>query len=96
MNKGRYYVVEYRLPIQVSEASSPKEAASIARRILENKIGVSLSNWFTRVFEYEEGVVGVSNEYFCNPHGTEFRSIDQNVEKHQQNIIEKDSEQRDT
>lgn len=85
---NNYYVVEFRLPFQIDDASSPAEAAAKARRILERDSGLDVSSWFTRVFEYSDDYenVGPVAEYFCNPSGTHFRKIDQNVESHERMV----------
>jgi len=83
-----YFVVEFRLPIAIADASSPEEASMMASKIIEKEYGFYPSAWYTRVFEYgdlEDGI-GVISEYFANPAGTVFRRIDQNVEKHEEVI----------
>ena len=91
MANENYYVVEARLPVQITEALSPEEAARKAARIIENQYGVNLSNWYLRVFEYGAGEdVGPIAEYFSNPAGSKFRKIDQNINSHQE-IIENDN-----
>jgi hypothetical protein len=80
----KYFVVEFRLPFEVLEANSPKDAAAKARRIFERDSGLDVSNWFTRVFQYsdEHGEVGPIKEWFANPSGSEFREVDQNIVEH--------------
>lgn len=84
----RYYVVEFRLPIEVTEAPSVEEAARKAARIITRDYGVDISNWYTRVFEYggEHETFGVINEWFCNPSASRFRKIDNNIQKHEELI----------
>ena len=87
MSNDKYYVVEVRLPVQISEAISVEEAARKAARIIENQYGVNISNWYMRVFEYGGGEnSGPIAEYFSNPSGSKFRVIDGNVEKHEEII----------
>lgn len=79
-----YWVVEYRLPIVVSEASSVEEAAEIAKEKAEKEYNIKASNWFVRVFEYGASLteVGPLNEYFANPSGSKFRQLDKNDIEH--------------
>lgn len=92
MANENYYVVEARLPIQISEASSPEEAGRKAARIIENQYGVNISNWYLRVFEYGAGEdSGPIGEYFCNPAGTKFRKIDANIEDHEERVKSEES-----
>ena len=85
MANDNYYVVEARLPVQISEALSVEEAARKAARIIENQYGVNISNWYLRVFEYGAGEgSGPIGEYFSNPAGSKFRKIDENVDKHKE------------
>lgn len=87
MANDNYYVVEARLPVQISEALSVEEAARKAARIIENQYGVNISNWYLRVFEYGAGEgSGPIGEYFSNPAGSKFRKIDENVDKHEEII----------
>jgi len=81
----KYYVVEFRIPFEVTNANSPKDAAAKARRIFERDTGLDVSNWFTRVFQYsdEHGDVGPIGEWFANPSGTEFRKVDKNIDEHE-------------
>lgn len=85
MADEKYWVVEARLPIQISDADTAEEAARKAAKQIEFKYGVNISNWFLRVFEYggEKNEVGVVREHFSNPAGTKFRDIGSNVETHQ-------------
>lgn len=93
MANENYYVVEARLPVQISDALSPEEAARKAARIIENQYGVNLSNWYLRVFEYGAGEeVGPTAEYFSNPSGSKFRKIDANFDKHDE-IVKNNSEE---
>lgn len=86
----RYFIVEFRLPVEVQEAPSVEEAARKARRQLENDTGINVSNWYTRVFEYAEGPdnVGPIAEFFANPPGIVFRQVDQNINHHEELIKE--------
>jgi hypothetical protein len=86
MASKNYYVVEFRLPHRVSEASSPEEAATKAAQYFRHQFGVDVSLWFTRVFEYGGGPedIGPIGEWFSNPQGTKFRKIDQNYSNHQE------------
>jgi hypothetical protein len=80
---NEYYVVEFRLPILISSADSPKDAAEKAKKELRDELGVDLSSWYARVFEYQTGETGDMIEYFSNPNGSEFKRIDQNVKEHE-------------
>jgi hypothetical protein len=85
MSNENYFVVEARLPIQISDASSVEEAARKAARIIENQYGVNISNWYLRVFEYGAGEgSGPINEFFSNPSGSKFRKIDENIANHKE------------
>lgn len=92
MSNENYYVVEARLPVQISEAASPEEAARKAARIIENMYGINVANWFLRVFEYggtdDVGPIGV---YFASPAGTKFRKIDGNIDTHEELIRNEDA-----
>lgn len=82
----KYYIVEYRLPITITEAKDPKHAAELAKDELEKELGIRLSNWNARVFEFDsEGDgAGPTGEYFFNPPGTTAREISKNLgEKHE-------------
>lgn len=85
MADEKYWVVEARLPIQINDADTAEEAARKAAKQIEFQHGISISNWFLRVFEYggEKDEVGVVREWFSNPAGTKFRDIEGNVEVHQ-------------
>jgi hypothetical protein len=87
---NKYFVIEYRLPIQVDDVSSIPEAVSRAKRIVENRFGFAPDNWNARVFEYdpEADVVGHVKEYFYNPHSASFREITKNLEYHK-DMVEK-------
>lgn len=88
-----YYVVEARIPVQITKADSPADAASKAARQLQTQYGVDVSNWYLRVFEYgsDEDEVGPVAEYFCNPSGTKFRKVDANIGAHEE-LIKKENE----
>lgn len=90
MADNRYYVVEARLPIQITDAASVDEAARKAARIIERDYNLNLSNWFLRVFVYgdSDGELGPVEEWFSNPSGSKFRQHDQNIEIHLE-MIEK-------
>jgi len=53
-------------------------------------MGLGLTTGLPAFFKYstKEGVIGVEEEYFYNPHGATVRTVDQNWETHQE-IIEK-------
>ena len=76
-----YYVVEYRLPVDVGEAETPELALSQAKAAIEKELGIQLSNWHARVFEYvEDGdVTGPAREYFSNPPGTLLFELHKNI-----------------
>ncbi len=78
---NKYYVVEFRFPIQVNKASSVMDASNKAAKMIEKKFGFLPSGWFARVFEYSDETVG-PKEFFCSPGGTKFRPIDKNI-KHE-------------
>lgn len=84
MSNDKYWIVEYRLPIQIDDASDANEAAEKASRILYNETGVEVSNWFARVFEYGGDVedIGIQAEWFFNPTGVAARVWDQNHAEH--------------
>ena len=88
-----YFVVEFRLPISISDEPNPQEAATAAAKIVEKEYGFYPSNWYARVFEYGdlEGGIGVIGEYFSNPTGKTFRKVDQNIEKHEAIIREEEN-----
>lgn len=90
MASKKYYVVEFRMPIEITEAATVEEAARRAKKIMERETGVSFSSWYTRVFEYGEGNenIGVVKEYFANPSGTTFRELTENIDKHEKLIKE--------
>ncbi len=90
------YVVEFRLPVEIS-GDSPKEAAMTARRRLEEKTGLDVSSWYTRVFEYgeTEDDIGIVAEYFASPQGLVFREVTQNIRQHEE-IIENGSDTEDS
>lgn len=76
---AEYYVVEFRFPIQIDDASSVKDAALKAAKECEKRYGFFPSGWFARVFEYDGISIGPSAEWFSNPSGTTFRKLDQNL-----------------
>jgi len=84
MANEKYYVVEARLPVQISEAASVEEAARKAARFIERDYGVNISNWFLRVFVYgaDDDTLGPVEEWFANPSGTKFREKDKNIDLH--------------
>lgn len=86
----RYYVVEFRLPIAVTDAVSVEEAARKAARTIVRDYDIDISNWYARVFEYggEHDTYGIIGEWFCNPTGSRFRKVDTNIRKHEE-LIEK-------
>lgn len=91
MSHVKYYVVEARLPVQINDADSPADAAQKAARRLSFEYGVDVSNWFLRVFVYggeDEMDVGPQETWFCNPSGTKFRKLDENILSHAE-MIEK-------
>lgn len=78
---SKYYVVEYRIPISIPKASSPKEAANKAALEIEKEFGFYPSAWFARVFEYNSETTGIVAEWFCSPGGAKFRRIDKNIRR---------------
>lgn len=68
----KYFIVEYRIPIQVDDIDTVHEAASRAKKIFNRLFGISPDNWFARVFEYssEQEEPGPMKEYFYNPNST--------------------------
>lgn len=85
---SKYYIVEFRLPVEITDAPSVEEAARKARSTLERETGFSFSNWYVRVFEYGEGNenLGPVAEFFANPTGSTFREVTQNHGKHEELI----------
>ncbi len=79
-----YYIVEFRLPIQINEANSIEDAAEKAVALFEREYNIRLSKWYTRVFRYITDKVG-PEEYFCNPGGVKFRKLTQNHPEHGEN-----------
>ena len=79
-----FYVVEYRyavkIPMTQSNKNSVPTAVSTANSICERVHGFRPNNWSARIFKYStnEGVVGVEEEYFYNPHGATVTKIDSN------------------
>jgi hypothetical protein len=86
-----YWVVEYRFPIQVEQALTPKEAQLLASSKFEKEYGFKPSGWFARVFEYGPSVdeVGPLKEYFFNPSGASYRELDKNDDSHGRKVHEK-------
>jgi len=86
----KYYVVEYRIPIEIEDADSIQKAASMAKRICERQYGFNPDNWYARIFEYSSGENqdGVVSEYFYNPNSSNFREITKNIGYHKE-LIEK-------
>jgi len=86
----KYFIVEYRLPIEVEDTSTIPEAVSKAKRICENRFGFAPDNWNARVFEYDPEAenVGHVKEYFYNPHSASFREITKNIGYHN-DLVEK-------
>lgn len=84
-----YFIVEYRLPLTVSEAKNAEDAALSAKKKLEAETGILLSNWYARVFEYSESgdSVGPVNSYFFGPSGKKARKIDQNIGETDEPVI---------
>jgi len=70
MNK--YWIVEFRFPIEITKADGVDDAARIASRMMENQFGFSPQNWFARVFEYDPTITvdGPLSEWFYNPQGS--------------------------
>ncbi len=95
-----YYIVEYRyavkVPINPSNRNSVPTAVSTANSICERIHGFRPNNWFARIFKYstKEGVIGVEEEYFYNPHGATVRIVDSNWESHLE-IIEKGEQENE-
>lgn len=100
-NEKKYWVVEFRFPINISNADSPERAASIAADKMNEEYGFRPSAWYTRVFEYGPSldIVGPLAEYFCNPAGTQFRQLNKNDEAHSrlyhEKVVEKDINNED-
>ena len=92
-----FYVVEYRyavkIPMTQSNKNSVPTAVSTANSICERVHGFRPNNWSARIFKYStnEGVVGVEEEYFYNPHSATVRKIDSNWEDHLE-LINKENE----
>lgn len=85
--ENTYYVVEFRLPFLINEAT-PQLATQKASRICEAQFGFIPSAWYARIFEYQSGEenVGPVAEYFWNPNGKEIRKVDQNQKIHEELI----------
>lgn len=80
----KYFIVEYRIPIEVEDVDTVQEAVSRAKKIIDRNFGVSPDNWNARVFEYSDShsVVGPAHEYFYNPNSTVPREITKNIGYH--------------
>lgn len=85
-----YYVVEFRIPIEIREAEGVSHAVSKASRMCERMFGFKPNNWFARIFQYNTGEkqVGVSKEYFYNPNSSTYREISKNIGFHN-DMVEK-------
>jgi hypothetical protein len=89
-----YYIVEYRyavkVPINKGNRNSVPAAVSTANSICERIHGFRPSNWFARIFKYstKDGVIGVEEEYFYNPHGATVRTVDGNWINHEEMLKE--------
>lgn len=85
-----YYVVEYRMPIEVEDVNSVQEATSRAKRICENRFGFAPDNWYARIYEYsvESEFGGPVKEYFYNPNSSTYREIQANIGYHN-DLVEK-------
>lgn len=85
---SKYYVVEFRFPLEIRSASSPEEAARKASQKCESKFGFRPHNWYARVFEYagDDKNLGVTAEYFSSPGGTVFREIEKNFNIHDEYV----------
>lgn len=79
-----YYIVEYRIPIQIDDIGSVQEAMSRAKQICHNRFGFYPDNWYARIFEYsiENEGVGPVKEYFYNPNSSNYREIEANIGYH--------------
>lgn len=79
-----YYIIEYRIPIQIDDIGSVQEAMSRAKQICHNRFGFYPDNWYARIFEYsiENDGVGPVKEYFYNPNSSNFREIEANIGYH--------------
>ena len=92
-----FYVVEYRyavkIPMTQAFNNSVPTAVSTANSICERVHGFRPNNWSASIFKYStnEGVIGVEEEYFYNPHGATVRKIDSNWIDHLE-LIEKGNE----
>jgi hypothetical protein len=89
-----YYIVEYRyavrVPLNGSNRNSIPTAVSTANSICERVHGFRPSNWFARIFKYtsKDGVPGLEEEFFYNPHGASVRKVDANWLSHNEIIKE--------
>ena len=92
-----FYVVEYRYSVKILTTQANKNSiptvVSTANSICERVHGFRPNNWSARIFKYStnEGVVGVEEEYFYNPHSATVRKIDSNWEDHLE-LINKENE----
>lgn len=78
---NKYYIVEFRYPIKISDVNSVQEAVSMASQICENEFDFTPKNWNSRIFEYstEENEEGHIKEYFYNPTSSSYREITKNI-----------------
>jgi len=85
-----YFVVEFRVPVQVDDVDTVQEATSRAKRICERQYGFNPDNWYARIFEYssEQDKPGPTAEYFYNPNSSSFREVMKNIGYHK-DMIEK-------
>ena len=92
-----FYVVEYRYAVKIPMTQSNKNSiptvVSTANSICERVHGFRPNNWSARIFKYStnDGVIGVEDEYFYNPHGATVRKIDSNWIDHLE-LINKEKE----
>jgi hypothetical protein len=86
----KFYVVEYRIPIEVRDVDSVQEAVSRARKIIQRTYDISPDPWFARIFEYSDDYdnVGPIKEFFYNPNSSTPREIMKNLAYHRE-LIEK-------
>ena len=89
------WVIEFRLPFEVRNARDALDAAWKGKESLKRNMGIDLGVEYARVFEYEtdEKVCGPVNEWFANPSGTNFRTIDENYQEHLEVINDRQDNQ---